>query len=537
MVNYNFSIKYFKGQRLLLLAFLLLHTLASFYYISKQNITFDEPSYIEYSKRWLHGKPERIHNLDDSKSPVTAISWLPRIVKQFINPNYQLNDYGRSDQESGRYMMILFSFLAALYVYLWCRELYGVKGWVLPLLMLLFDPLYLAYSTLITTDLACGAFLVALLYHVRQYLLTKSKLHFLSSALFTGIALVTKQNMLFLVGLLPLLLFFFYVKTDVKLSLKNGILQSVLFTVIVLFVINIAFYFTGTFKSFGSYHFVSNSFQSIQQQLAILHWLPVPVPGSYVQSIDMLQRQAELGGGLEASSYKGVYLLGEYKSNGGFWYYYLVLLFFKMPIGTMVIILISSVLLVKYFNWQSFRKQYQFLIVPILYYLIILSFFNKFQIGIRHLLLVYPLLFVGIGYVFYRFTFLLKPVRILVVVSVLFTFVSVASYYPDLIPYTNEFVADKKKVYKKIYDSSIDYGQADSALTALQKADPSLLPASPVPAVGKYALLMGEVLDHDLRDKPVYPWYQKLEPDSLVRHVILIYNIKEEDLRKAGLLK
>ena len=154
-----FKRQYWNGQRLLLLTILFIHTAASFYYISRQNITFDEPQYIEYAKRWLHGRPERTQLMDDSKSPVIAICWVPRIVRQIIQPEYHLTDYGRKDQEEGRYMMIFFSLVTAMYMYWWCKDWYGEKGWILPLIILLFDPLYLAYSTLITTDLPCATFL------------------------------------------------------------------------------------------------------------------------------------------------------------------------------------------------------------------------------------------------------------------------------------------------------------------------------------------------------------------------------------------
>jgi hypothetical protein len=67
-----------------LLLLMIVHVGIAFYYIAQQNITYDEPSYIEYSKRWLHGNPNRIEALDDSKTPVISFVWLPRIVKQII---------------------------------------------------------------------------------------------------------------------------------------------------------------------------------------------------------------------------------------------------------------------------------------------------------------------------------------------------------------------------------------------------------------------------------------------------------------------
>lgn len=528
--------QFFKGQRLLLLAFLLLHTAASFYYISKQNITFDEPQYIEYAKRWLHGKPERVELLDDSKSPVVAICWIPRIVRQIVHPDYHLNDYGRKDQNEGRYMMIVFSLITALYVYWWCKELYGKNGWWLPLLLLLFDPLYLAYSTLITTDLACGAFLVALLYHYRKYLLYHQQKQLWLAAVYTGIAVITKQNMLFVIILLPVLsvknLF-----SDKKssFSFKRIFYNVALFSIIIIVVIHLSYYFYKSFIPFGNYSFESQTFRQLQHYFSFLHRLPVPLPQPYVQSLDIIKAHAELGAGKPLSTYNGVYLFGELKENEGFWYYYLVILFYKMPIGILLLIAASVVLFIRKFKTTFFVEKYMFLVIPIIFYLVILSFFNTFQIGIRHILFVFPLLYIGFGKLFYEVANAKIGYQISTAGAVVYSFISVAAYYPYIIPYTNEFINDKKMVYKKIGDSSIDYGQADLSVTDFIKDHREFKEASSSPAIGKFAVPMNSVLDLYLKNKSPYKWYQKLQPKGLYQYVILLYDIKQEDLIKAGL--
>ena len=533
---------FWKGQRLILLAFLLLHTAASFYYISHQNITFDEPQYIEYAKRWLQGKPERIELLDDSKSPVIAVCWLPRIVRQVINPDYQLNDYGRKDQAEGRYIMIIFSLITAVYVYWWCKELYGKKGWYLPLLLLLFDPLYLSYSTIITTDLACGTFLVTLLYHYRKYLVYAARKQFYAAAIFAGLGIVTKQTMLFVVVLLPLisLIHYFSTKETSRLFNKRAAVDALVFLCIVILVINVSYYFHRSFTPFGRFSFESQVLQHLQQQLSFLHWLPVPLPEAYVQSIDMLKAHADLGAGKPMSTFNGVYLFGELKETGGFWYYYLVLLFYKLPIGTLLLIVASIFLFIKQFTIEGFAKKYLFLLLPILFYGIILSFFNHFQIGIRHILLLFPLLFIGLGKLFQTVAKAKPTYKLLLGGAVVYTFISVATYYPYIIPYTNEFIGDKKTVYRKIMDSSIDYGQSDSSVSSFIAAHPGYKAESPFPAPGKYAVPMDHVLNGHLKDKNSYnpyEWYQKLEPSGLHRNVVLLFDITEEDLEKAGLRK
>jgi hypothetical protein len=524
-----------EGTRVRFFVLLLVHTIVSFYYISQHNITFDEPDYVEYAKHWLQGKPERIILLDDSKSPVIALCWLPRIIRQMINPDYQLNDYGRKDQKEGRYMMIFFSFITALYVYWWCKDFYGKKGWYLPLLLLLFDPLYLAFSTIATTDIACGTFLVALLYHYRRYLISGSRKQLLLASIFTGIGIVTKQNLLFTLILLPVIsiTYFLTARAEITFITRRSIWHIVSFLIVVIVIINVAYYFHQSFLPFGKYTFESSTLQNLQKQLTFLHWLPVPLPHSYVQSIDMLKAHAELGGGKPESTYNGIYLFGELRFKENVWYYYLVHLWYKMPIGTMLLFMSCVPLFFKNFRLKSFSQQYLFLLIPIVFYFIILSFFNQFKIGLRHLLIVFPLLYIGLGYLLQQVFEGAIKYRIIASAAIAYSLITVAIYYPYIIPYTNEFIRDKKTVYRKIWDSSVDYGQSDSTARLFVAAHPEYKRASPVPDTGKYAVLMGEMMDTHLRNSNPYRWYQAIEPKEHLKYVLLLFDIRKEDLEKA----
>lgn len=526
-----------KGQRWLLLTFLFLHTCTSFYYISKQNITHDEPQYIEYAKRWLHGHPERVHPLDDSKSPVVAVCWIPRIARQLINPGYKLYDYGRKDQAEGRYMMILFSLFTALYVYWWCKDLYGLRGWQMPLLLLLFDPLFLSYSTLITTDVACGAFLVATLYHFRKFQLTKSKKQLLATAIFTGLGIITKQSLIFLLLLLPILVLIdnFINKANKPLVSYEKIRNTFFFLLIVLFVINLAFFFKGSFSALQDYTFESTSLQSLQKLFADYKWLRVPFPTSFIQSIDLLKAHAELGAGKMGSTYDGVYLFGEIRLDKGYWYYYVVLFFYKMPLGTLLLILAAVFLCFKNMNIKAFASKHMYIIIPIVFFGVVLSFFNVFQIGIRHLLLIFPLLFIGLGYTFQYFSNVKNIFRIVPYAATCYSIISMISYYPDLIPYTNELIGNKKEVYKKVMDSSIDYGQDDSSAKTFLVQNPHYKLASEKPDTGHYIVAMRTLAYSKHSKQTNILWISNFEPTGLFQNVFLLYYISENDLKKQRL--
>lgn len=516
---------------------LLLHVIASYYYISKQDMTFDEPQYLEYAKRWLQGKPERVYLSDDSKSPVIAICWIPRIIQQTLNPGYNLTDGGHKDQVAGRFVMIFFSLITALYVYWWCKELYGQKGWFLPLLLLLFDPLYLAYSTIITTDLACAAFLTATLYHYRKYLLYKQQKHFYASAILTGIGIVTKASLIYVIILLPALALIYYsITRQIKMLFTiRSFVQTVLYVAVTITVINLLYYFHSTFIPLSGMSFISTTFRNMQNGLSGIGWIRVPLPSAFIQSLDLLQAQAEIGAGTERSTYNGVYLFGELKMKGTFWYYYFVLLFYKLPIGTMILCTACLPLFIKRFRISGLAEKYLFLLLPIVFFWIILSFFNPFQTGIRHILLIFPLLFIGLGKLFQHVAMGKAQYKILTSLAVIYTFISVATFYPYLIPYSNEFITDKKTVYKKILDTSIDYNQVHLDHKQLTASHPGYKVPSPVPDTGKYAITMNQLFDKENWENSSYNWYKKLKPTGLDKYVVLLYDIKPVDLVEAGL--
>lgn len=488
---------------------MLVHVAIAFYFIGQQNITYDEPGYIEYSKRWLHGKPERVAALDDSKTPVISIVWLPRVVRQLFQPNYQLNDYGRQDQKEGRYMMIVFSLLLMLYLYKFIQQL-NLKQGVWVLLFFLLDPLIIAYSVLINSDLLSGLLLLTIVYHLYQLSLQQNNQQFFLACLFMGIALVTKHTFLFGMPLFLAALIFIYK--------KKSIVKVLLAMFVILFIINLAFYFTKTGMLLNAYHFKSNLFNRLQESFG---WLRIPLPETYLQSIDLLQFHAQLNGST-TNTYTGVYLLGKVNLQTGFWYYYLVLALYKIPWALWLLFTIGLGRLI--LKATNYTKQLFFIILPIVYFVLVLSFLNDFQIGIRHLLIVIPLVYVLLAFVIQHL--IISKAKWLVPVLLVWMFISVIKYYPDLIPYTNELIVDKARVHEKFMDSSIDYGQSDSAAVRFLQTNTHYKIPDSTPTSGKYLLSMHQYIEKIKKGDTSLNWLvKKYAPTGLFKHVYLQYQV------------
>lgn len=500
-------------NHVLFIAIIVVHVSIAFYFISQQYITYDEPSYIEYSKRWLHGKPDRIEPLDDSKTPVISIVWLPRIVQQVLHTDFKQNDFGTKDQQQGRYMMIFFSLLVLIYLYQFLKLLH-VKNWLIAFLFFIIDPLIIAYSVLINSDYLSGLIALATVFHLYKYLYQKSNKNFWFSCIWLATGLVTKHSFLFFIPLYWVMIIVKNKKIDWK--------KFIQFILLVLLIINVWFYFHHSFKTLGSYEFQSNVFKNIQQNFSWIHWLPLPFPENYIQSLDMLQYNSNIGGGIN-STYPGVYLLGQSKLHGGFWNFYIVNAWYKFPLSILILVCTGIFLLL--FRFKIIIKKYGLLLLPIVYYFIILSCFNNFQTGVRHLLIIIPLLYVLIAVLINKLW--QSKLKFAVIGLWIFMIISVAKFYPDLIPYTNEFIENKQLVYEKIMDTGIDYGQSRKIAKDFLINNPNYTTPSATPHQGNYLVSMREIVLYKMYNDTTLNWLVKnYKPVGLVNHVYLKYKVE-----------
>src|SRR5262249_23761087 len=134
------------------------------------------------------------------------------------------------------------------------------------------------------------------------------------------------------------------------------------------------------------------------------------------------------------------YLLGQMKL-GGWWYFYLVALAVKTPIPLLLTGLPGLYLLARD-GWREQRPWYMAPVVLCIAILAFASFFSRINIGIRHVLILYPFLALGAVYAlgclwgaWPRVGTTVATVLILWQVSTLVT------AYPDYLPYFNEAVS------------------------------------------------------------------------------------------------
>lgn len=527
-------ISYFnKNQWHLLLIFLFIHIVVSSFYIQHQDLTFDEKPYYNYAVRWIYGNVERVENIDDSKSPVVLPATFPRIVTQLFNKNYTANDMGIADMLQGRFFMCIYTILIAIILFYWIRDLIGDNNlyWVIPITLFLFDPMVLAYSMTILSDLASGFAMISTFFFLWRIYKTTSEKYFYFFCFSFSFALIVKPSFVFLIPCL--LLFIILRKIFLKKSLNLISFKRVLvliFTVILF--INLAYQFKDNFRKFSTYKFKSQSFQSIQQKLNFLSNVPIPFPSTYIYSFDFVQKNKEIGGGRKESSYRGVYLNGVTKLHGGFWNYYFVTGIVKIPILTLLFFVSAFFLGIRYYKNKMFWQVHAFYIIPILFFGFILSFLNPFQIGLRHLLIIYPLFFIPVAIIISKIYKINKYFKIISLGLVIFFLIDIAFYFPNYISYSNWFVTDKKKLHLITNDSNIDYGQSISKIKDFIKLNPSYKIPTTKKEAGKFIVSIDQMQEFGNLYPNSITWLWQYKPIGHYQYSLLLFEISEKDIKE-----
>jgi hypothetical protein len=156
------------------------------------------------------------------------------------------------------------------------------------------------------------------------------------------------------------------------------------------------------------------------------------------------------------------YLLGEVR-NTGWWYFYLVALAVKTPIP----LLVGGIVGLGWLAREGWRHAHSWMLAPLVLFVTILAFassFSHINIGIRHILVLYPFLTLGSAYVLVRAWHATRLwsgrastlATAALVALVVWQLSPIWTAFPDYLPYFNEAVPHPERV---LVDSDLDWGQ------------------------------------------------------------------------------
>jgi len=423
-------------------------------------------------------------------------------------------------------------FLGVLLVTLigwWAYRLWGILPAMLAMALACFEPNLVAHSALVTTDLGVALFIFLAVYLLWEYLQLPTWGRLAAVGVSTGLALAAKFSALFLVAALSGIFALLVIAGEpcALPSNKNRIdrwpktAQAGTLFLIVLFV---------AFLTIFPVYF----FQGI-------------VP--WVTGLREFLTHADTG--------HLSFFLGDYSSEG-WWDYFGIAFLIKTPIGSLLLIA-ASLVLYRVGKPLQRRDAILLLIPPALIFIATTQ--AKVNIGLRHILPVYPFLFVLASR--------LATVRLqrewalqFVIISTIFTAISSLRITPHQLAYFNEFVGGPDQGYRYLSDSNIDWGQdlrglkkymeqeklpmiflsyfgaappsaygiryQSIARTGIHEVSP---PSDKVPATAArkiFAISVYNLQDISTGSSPLFRWLWLRQPIAKIGYSIFIYDLSND---------
>ncbi|MCX6815411.1 MAG: glycosyltransferase family 39 protein [Candidatus Aenigmarchaeota archaeon] len=426
--------------------------------------------------------------------------------------------------------------LLGFFIFRWSRKLYGNKAALIALILFSFEPTILGNSSIVTSDLVATTFIFIAVYYFWCLLKNSSKSSLIIAGFALGLALLSKFTALLLIPI-TLVLFFYFGKISLKTAKRAVIYYIIAFLVIWAFY---GFQFDSMINVVHSNEkatdFINQTFHSEGMKSLVTNLMNVPVPvPAYLN--------AALGYNIWHSTEGHIsFLMGE-TSVHGWWYFYIIAYLIKTPISILLFLFMFTIFLAS--KKIKMKKDWLFIVLPIIATFIFLSFFIGFDIGLRHLMIAYPFIFVILSsIVTANLKKHQKRILNLFIIALLIWYVFEAvTFLPYNMSYFNQFIGKPENGYLWLSDANIDIGQGINEvgkyakqhnLTSLYISTPipksfwnyygNFSYASCQPANGIYAISI-DMLNMIRRD--CYSWLRERTPDAILGYSTFVYNVTD----------
>jgi 4-amino-4-deoxy-L-arabinose transferase-like glycosyltransferase len=507
---------------LLLLVFVLVSVLSA----QHESLTYDEDLHFLYGMRILQLNSDRFNQ---SVMPVTALNALPKAISNELPYGLLRSTLARFP--TARMVTVLASLGLGFLCFRWASQLNGYVPALITLGLYVIEPNIIAHSQLVTTDLYAAAAAALTVYALWRFLRMGGWVRGLAFGLVLGLAQLAKFSSVLLfpicVSIHALALSPAWIASARSRNFRRLGRQlcgfSLLwlgFGLLTVLVINLGFFFNGTFTPLAGFTFRSAPFQAIQTAFPHSLGLPVPLPRPYLIKLDQVLYAERTAMG----SLSSFYMLGTL-NHEGFAGYYLVAFLFKVPLALQAIAVLSLVTYLKHNPRQGFLENDICVLVPIAVYVVYFNLFNRFPKGIRHYLVVFPFILIFCSYVAKGWRGWARWKWYALVAAYGYMVVSVLSYFPHYIPYFNELVPDRRFAYRILADSNLDWGQAQWYLARYQEQHPASHVSPQRPIEGTVVVGANDFLGI-LGSPDTYAWLRCCyQPVDTVAYSYLVFEV------------
>ena len=402
----------------------------------------------------------------------------PLVSKDLVQPSWKCGSKITSGDESylagnlflaknnpdkivipARLAAALLSLFLALMVFLATWEMFGNWEAIVALGLLAFEPNIIAHGSLVTTDMAIAATMFAAVYAFYRYQKNPTRLRFLVVGLATGATLASKHSGILILPVLFLLFvidFFLSRKTEIEANIRRRFLNRIAAFAGIIFV---SFAVLWAFYGF-SYDAVPNDSQSPMLVASIFENAPPEIldspvvktmrtvtrifPESYAAGLFYVMRAGN----------RPMYLFGEVYPTAR-WFYFPAAFSIKTSVALLILLILSLLTIGLY---RTRRREMLFLLLPALIFFGV-SLTSGLNIGVRHILPVYPFFIViaAAGACFWARKY--RIVKYILIALLIFHAVAAFRTAPNYLAFANDFWGGTNNTYRLLGDSNVEWGQ------------------------------------------------------------------------------
>ena len=357
---------------------------------------------------------------------------------------YAKNDYWVS-LTLARIGTLPFFVLACVVTFLWSRRWFGDAAGFWGVLLLVCTSPILGHAGLATNDVACAAGAALALYRFVRWLEQPDTSRWLWWGFATAFAILCKYSNIPFLGACYALGF----AVASRGAFRKRAAQACLAACVVLFLMWAAYRFTVI--PLGTVYGAHPRVDSILINRPLLHSIwnsimatPLPLTEAMMGLRDLFRHNAI---GID------MYLLGRW-SQSGWWYFFPVVLAVKTPIGLLLLAAFGLGFVLYRFRkaaWQQVLTA----VFPIV--ILLVCMLARIDLGVRHILPIYPLLAIVGGYAVTTLFRHSRPTGAVGALLVAWVVIDSWRAHPDYLAHFNEFAGSHPETI--LCESDLDWGQ------------------------------------------------------------------------------
>jgi tetratricopeptide (TPR) repeat protein len=357
-----------------------------------------------------------------------------------------------------RMAVSLFCIGLAVLVLAAAREMFGKTAALIALTLFVFEPNILAHGWEVTTDTGFSCFLLATVYAFYRYVKQPSPRRLILVGVAAGLALATKHSAILVFPILVVL-----AAAELWVRRRNSPAETsslgvaklagtlILSAVIAVAVLWTAYGFhlhpqRGVSAEARVVEYAEGLHSPMQKKLiaeaARWHLLPE----SYLYGL------ADVG---YVVGFSHSYIFGRVYPHG-MWFYFPAAFLIKSTLSLLLLLLLVPFAIA--FRGARHRRELAFLIIPAAIYFLV-AVVSTLNIGIRHILPVYPFLIILAGWGAAELIRAKRKLAYAVAFVLAFGIFSSLRVFPVYLAYANELWGGPANTYKYLSDSNADWGQ------------------------------------------------------------------------------